>query len=232
MSVSLEKVPEQNPEPMKGPELLDALRESVAKAKAAHEEKREWQSGDFVIMPGNGPLNAYYGFIYRDRYANTFALHYLSGVKAHNIRTQADAEQLGWAFLSERDSGETVPLTFHRLGAYAETSRSMAEDLARLRDRVGKAELAVDNLKATVRSVAMELAKEHNWCGVVRDALNDMGIPTTRTVTVTFSGEFSFTPDDDEDGVDAYSIAAALSDADASDIEISSYRITGEEWSE
>lgn len=60
-----------------------------------------------------------------------------------------------------------------------------ATALAQAIDRAEKAEAALDELRKTVARVARQKAAEHDWCGVVEEALGEMGIPYEVTSLVT-----------------------------------------------
>jgi hypothetical protein len=64
--------------------------------------------------------------------------------------------------------------------------------LAEARQHAEEHDRDLDNFKTRVAAVAMNYAREHNWCSVVTEALDELGLepPPTRisgTLTVTYS---------------------------------------------
>jgi phosphoenolpyruvate-protein kinase (PTS system EI component) len=62
------------------------------------------------------------------------------------------------------------------------------ETVAQARARADKAEADLEAFKEKVQEVALQYAEDHGWCGVVEEALEEVGIkpkPKAATITVT-----------------------------------------------
>jgi hypothetical protein len=113
-------------------------------------------------------------------------------------------------------SGYTPP-THEQIGKALASTARQAQTLIELaqRDR-DRARVELETFRETVRDKAIELARQHNWCGVVDAGLRDMGLEPMRRsydveVTITATRTITVRADEvDFDGKDTSEVHDAL----------------------
>jgi hypothetical protein len=111
----------------------------------------------------------------------------------------------------------TPEVLAERLAAAVEVNTNLDRQLREARDELVSLQNTHDEFRDTVRSTAIRLAKQHDWCSVVDSALREMGlepmrqdydvevsVTATRTITVRMEGV-------DLDGVDPSAVKEQLS---------------------
>lgn len=127
-------------------------------------------------------------------------------------------------FLEKRDDTENKddPETeTERLEAQVAQYRRMAEESQR---ELNDARIKHEEFRERVVDVAARYAEENDWCSVVMNALEEMGLPTTREIEVQITGRARITVPvcgDLSDGVSSVSVDCETGDtAYLEDVEV------------
>ena len=128
----------------------------------------------------------------------------------YTMFNESGAVCIDWADIRTRFlGGEEFQLQHNQTATFLNllhsSLRQQAERVQEARRETERANGAVEHLKDEVATKMKELAVEHGWCSVAREALEELDIewPTTRwQVPVTFTGYVTINADDAEKAED------------------------------